>query len=108
VLDAAKVNFCFDESEVFENLESGRELYVDAQTARRSYLERSAMHAAAIARACGRSGIDYQEMTTDGPLVLALFDFLNSRVRGGAPSDDREPPRSGRNRVRDDAIEHRG
>jgi uncharacterized protein (DUF58 family) len=90
VLDPAEVDFRFEESAVFHDLESGRELYVDPQTARRRYLERFAEHAAAIERACGALGIDYQQLSTNRPLELALFDFLNSRLRRGRHSVRRQ------------------
>ena len=68
---------------LFEDLESGRELYVDPQAARRRYLERFAEHSSAISRACSRLGIDEYLLPTDRPLELALFDFLNARMRRG-------------------------
>jgi len=83
VLDPAEVDFRFEESAVFHDLESGRELYVDPLSARRRYLERFGEHAAAIALACGRLGIEFRQLTTDRPLELALFDFLSSRLRRG-------------------------
>ena len=83
VLDPAEIEFRFEESALFHDLESGRELYVDPQAAREQYLQRFAEHAAAIDRACHRLGIDHYSLTTDRPLELALFDFLNARLRRG-------------------------
>jgi uncharacterized protein (DUF58 family) len=83
VLDPAEVNFEFTEPEIFEDLESGRELYVDPETVRESYLERFAAHQSAIRRACDGLGIDYYDLSTSNPLETALFDFLNSRMRRG-------------------------
>jgi hypothetical protein len=82
---------------VFQDLESGRERHVGAQAARTSYLERFSERAAPITRACGRLGIDDQRMTTDRPLELALFDFLNSRLRRGRTVRPHDAARSGRN-----------
>lgn len=86
VLDPAEIDFNFGDAALFEDLESGRDLYVDPQAARGRYLERFAEHAAGVVRACNRLGIDYYELTTDRPLELALFDFLNSRLRRGRQS----------------------
>ena len=65
------------------DLESGRELYVDPQAARAGYQERFTDHAKALARVCSGLGVDVYDLTTDGPLDLALFDLLNSRMRRG-------------------------
>lgn len=89
VLDPAEIDFRFDDAATFEDLESGRELYVDPQTVRERYLRQFSDHAAAIVRACNRLGIDYYQLTTDRPLELALFDFLNSRLRRGRRSPRR-------------------
>lgn len=83
VLDPAEIDFRFDESAIFQDLESGKELYVDPQSVREQYLKRFAEHAAAIERACHRLGVDRYSLTTDQPLELALFDFLNARLRRG-------------------------
>ncbi len=83
VLDPAEIDFRFQEPVLFEDLESGRELYVDPRAARERYLERFAEHAAAISRACSRLGIDEFRLATDRPLELALFDFLAARMRRG-------------------------
>jgi uncharacterized protein (DUF58 family) len=83
VLDPAEVTFRFEESAIFHDLESGKQLYVDPQTVRERYLQRFTEHAEAIERACSRLGIDLYRLDTDRPLELALFDFLNSRFRRG-------------------------
>lgn len=89
VLDPAEIDFRFDDAAQFEDLESGRQLYVDPQAARQRYLEQFAEHAAAIIRTCNRLGIDYHQLATDRPLELVLFDFLNSRLRRGRRSQRR-------------------
>jgi uncharacterized protein (DUF58 family) len=90
VLDPAEINFNFEEAVLFEDLESGRELYVDPQAARRRYLERFSEHSSAISRACSRLGIDEYLLSTDRPLELALFDFLNARMRRGRQTARRQ------------------
>ncbi len=83
ILDSSEVDFVFDEAALFHDLESGRELYVDPQTVRASYLERFAIHQAGIQQACSNLGVDFYDITTDRPLELALFDFLHARSRRG-------------------------
>jgi uncharacterized protein (DUF58 family) len=83
VLDPAEATFHFDDAVLFEDLESGRQLYVDPQAVRQTYLERFGEHTAAIKTVCSSLGIEYYSITTDQPLELALFDFLNARLHRG-------------------------
>jgi uncharacterized protein (DUF58 family) len=83
VLDPSEVAFEFAEAAMFEDLESGRDLYVDPKTIRGKYLERFRAHAEAISKACSSLGIDFYQFTTDRSLELALFDFLHARMRRG-------------------------
>jgi uncharacterized protein (DUF58 family) len=83
VLDPAEVDFPFQEAALFHDVESGRELYIDPQVARERYRQRFDEHAAAIAKTCNKLGIDLTSLQTDQPLELALFDFLNARLRRG-------------------------
>ena len=85
VLDPAEETFRFEAPAVFEDLESGRNLYVDPGSIRRDYLRRYGEHAAAVGEICGNLGIDYYHFTSDRPLELALFDFVSSRLRRGRP-----------------------
>src|SRR4030095_2171471 len=96
ILDPAEITFSFADAAMFLDLESGRELYVDPQAARDTYRRRFAEHAAALATACNRLGIDLVELTSDRPLELALFDLLHSRLRRGRqaarPQSSARPP----------------
>ncbi len=83
VLDPAEVSFSFDTPSMFQDLESGRDIYIDPRTARDDYLRRFGEHSKAIEETCGNLGIDYYHFTTDRPLELALFDFLSARMRRG-------------------------
>jgi uncharacterized protein (DUF58 family) len=84
VLDPAEVTFTFATPAMFQDLESGRELYIDPAAARAGYLARFATHAAEVQRACTDLVIDFQSITTDSPLELVLFNFLNARLRRAA------------------------
>jgi uncharacterized protein (DUF58 family) len=83
LLDPAEVSFPFDQAAQFEDLESGRQLYVDPQSVRQRYLDRFGEHAAALARTCSKLGIDYSTLETSEPLERALFDLLSARLRRG-------------------------
>jgi uncharacterized protein (DUF58 family) len=95
VLDPAEVGFTFALPAMFQDVETGRELYVDPAAAKEQYLKRFAAHAASIQQACVDLGIDYELVTTDRPLELVLFDLLRARMRRGRRPGRRLAPGRG-------------
>jgi uncharacterized protein (DUF58 family) len=83
LLDPAELTLAFDKAVMFRDVETGRQLFIDPVTARKSYLQRLEAHNANIQSACRRLGIGYRRLTTDRPLELALFDFLRERMQRG-------------------------
>ena len=83
ILDPAEVDFTFKDPTLFEDMESGRNLYVDPQASREQYLSRFAAHEQDVRTACSALGVDYFRFSTDRPLELALFDYLGARSRRG-------------------------
>lgn len=83
VLDPTEVNFKFDNPALFEDLESGRELYIDPDSVRSDYVQRFNEHAEAVESICANLGIDVYQLTTEEPLELTLFDFMHARMRRG-------------------------
>jgi uncharacterized protein (DUF58 family) len=83
ILDPAELTFRFDKAVMFEDLESGRRLFIDPATARKHYLEKLESHQATVQSTCQKLGIGYQRLGTDRPLELALFDFLRERMQRG-------------------------
>jgi uncharacterized protein (DUF58 family) len=83
VLDPAERDFKFSQASYFEDVESGRTLYIDPAVARASYLERFQAHQEALRATCNRLGVAWQPLVTDQPLELALHDFLQARARRG-------------------------
>lgn len=83
VLDPAEIDFPFQDVALFQDVESGRELYVDPQVAREHYKQRFAEHAAGLATSCNKLGVNLVNLRTDQPLELALFDFMSTRMRRG-------------------------
>ncbi len=79
VLDPAEVDFSFGAAAMFQDLESGRRLYVDPAAARGEYRRRFAEHAAQLKQGCVELGVDFAQLTTDQPLELALFELLMVR-----------------------------
>src|SRR5438445_820160 len=83
ILDPAELNFNFDKAEMFYDVESGRDLFIDPATARKEYLKKLNAHLASVRSACQKLGIGYRHFATDRPLELALFDFLRERMQRG-------------------------
>jgi hypothetical protein len=81
VLDPGELDFRFRDAVIFQDAESGRELYVDPDAARRQYLARFEAHADSIRKMCAELGIDLRVLTTNQPLETMLFDFLSARQR---------------------------
>ena len=90
VLDPEEVDFRFERPSMFQDLETGREMYVDPDSIRETYLRRFREHREGVRTACSHLGIDLYELTSDRPLELALFDFLNARLRRGRQVARRE------------------
>lgn len=81
VLDPTELTLGFERPTLFQDVESGRELYIDPATARGGYLEKITAHGAAVAGICERLGVGFTRLTTDQPLELALLEFLQRRMR---------------------------
>lgn len=83
VLDPAELAFDFKQPTTFIDLETGRDLYIDPVAARQQYSDKFTRHAEEIKQACRELGVGYHLLETSQPLELALFDFLQSRIRAG-------------------------
>jgi len=83
VLDPAELNFDFTEAALFEDVETGKDLYVDPQAIRSEYLRRLGEHLGGVTAMCDKLGIEYHRWPTDKPLELALSDFLRGRAERG-------------------------
>jgi uncharacterized protein (DUF58 family) len=95
VLDPAEISFTFGAARIFEDVESGKRVYIDPEVAREQYLARFRAHAASLEQSCRELGIDFIECSTDRPLELSLFDLLRSRMQRG-----RRPARRAGRRTR--------
>lgn len=83
VLDPTEVSFAFQRPAQFQDIETGRERYVDPDHVRRTYLERFEQHQQSIIEICSDLGIDLHLLQTSQPVELVLFDFLSGRLRKG-------------------------
>jgi uncharacterized protein (DUF58 family) len=80
VLDPVEIDFSFDKSTTFVDMETGKDLYIDPLLARDDYLAKFQAHAAQLQSMCRDLGIDLYQMPTTRPLELAMFDFIQSRT----------------------------
>jgi len=81
VLDPAEMNFNFESSAMFEDMESGRALFIDPSAAREEYARKLEAHCSFLRAVCQRLGIACHRLSTERPLELALFDFLRERMQ---------------------------
>ena len=97
VLDPAEVNFDFDQTALFRDLESRQMLYVDAATAREGYLAKFSVHQHELQQTCDSLGISLRTFLTTAPLELALSQWLahQSQRPGRNAGRRRSPPGGG-------------
>ncbi|WP_417847200.1 DUF58 domain-containing protein [Thalassoglobus sp.] len=81
LLDPAEVNFDFDAPAMFQDAETGREIYIDPKSARDQYQKKLHDHLRNVEEICERLGIHVSRLTTDMPLENALLTFLQTRLR---------------------------
>jgi uncharacterized protein (DUF58 family) len=81
ILDPAELKFEFGNAAMFEDIESGKILFIDPGAARKEYLNKLEAHCSALRSTCQRLGIACHRLSTDRPLELALFDFLRQRMQ---------------------------
>ena len=83
IADAAELNLGIESAAIFEDVESSRRLYIDPATARAAYMKKFEAHCAALRASCRKLGISYHLLSTSQPLEIALFEFLQQRMRRG-------------------------
>ncbi len=82
-LDPTEVDFNFDQATMFQDLETGREIYIDPQNAAAEYKQRFEEHETAVRKMCDQLGVDFFQIRTDQPLETALFNLLQARAQRG-------------------------
>jgi uncharacterized protein (DUF58 family) len=83
VLDRAEVEFPFESPMLLEDLESGREIYLDPAGAREEYLRRFGEHQEALSVLWRKLGIRCWQFGTGEPMELALLRFLRRGDHAG-------------------------
>ena len=95
ILDPAEVKFEFEQESLFEDLETGKKVYVNPADARESYLEKFNQHQEAIRGTCEKLGITYRRFMTDEPLELSMSEFLRARQGASGAASRRTRTRGG-------------
>jgi uncharacterized protein (DUF58 family) len=80
ILDAAEVEFPFQEPTLFRGLEQYPELLTDPRSLRRGYLDQFQSFVTNLEKSCRDQNIDYVSMRTDTPLSVALSSYLAQRL----------------------------
>ena len=81
VLDPAELTFDLGQPAMFEDVESGRVMFIDPGSAKKEYLRKLEAHCASLRALSQRLGIGYHRLSTDRPMELMLFDFLRQRMQ---------------------------
>ena len=81
VLDPAELKFDFNSPALFQDIETGRNMYVNPSDAQTGYKRMLGKHLTVAKSICQNLGIDYHLFPTDRPFDLALLDFLQDRKR---------------------------
>lgn len=89
VIDPGERSLALKQPSMLRDMESGREIYVDPQSANEKYQRRFAEHSLQLAKLAGELGIGWIELDTDQPLELALFAMLSQQQRKSGPSGRR-------------------
>jgi uncharacterized protein (DUF58 family) len=83
IIDPAELNLGVESPSLFQDVESSREMYIDPAAARVAYTKKFDAHVSALQATCRKLGVNYSQLTTAQPLEIALFEFLQQRMRRG-------------------------
>src|SRR5579864_1220087 len=81
VLEAAEIDFGYEDASSFEDLESGEQVPVVPQSLAKEYRQLIAAHIESLQTKFSEHRIDYTLLNTGEPLDRALFSYLSSRER---------------------------
>jgi len=81
ILDPDEIEFPFDRTTRFEDLETSEEVMASPGLVRSHYLQQMSGLLERYRRELGAAGIDYQLLSTKQPLEMALLAYLSTRSR---------------------------
>lgn len=79
ILDPQELNFEFNSPALFQDMETGQEVYVDPASSRKQYRERLQKHLEHVQATCEKLGAIYERCSTEHPLEFALAEFMLRR-----------------------------
>jgi hypothetical protein len=83
------LEFDLEQPAIFQDMETGRDMYIDPPAARDEYQRRFAEHQQQVEQTCRTLGIDFFQFTTARPLEMVLFDYLSWRMQRGTAAGRR-------------------
>ena len=81
VLDPSEVALNLEKASMLEDLETGREIYVDPIAAKASYQAKFRKHEESLLELAGQLGIGWTSLQTNESVEHVLFDFLSRQQR---------------------------
>ena len=76
ILDPAEQSLEFGSAAHWEDMETGKRLYIDPEVARKEYKEKLSAHQTAVKKSVEERGVSFQSVTTDTPLDYVLLDLI--------------------------------
>jgi uncharacterized protein (DUF58 family) len=86
VLDPTEVSLELEKASMLEDIETGREIYVDPVLAKASYQNRFQEHESSLIAMAGQLGIGWTSLQTNESVERALYDFLGRQQRSNVGS----------------------
>ncbi len=80
ILDPSEIHLNFNETAIYEDLESGERMALNPKSAQANYQQQLNQHLEEIQNMCRKQGVHYHRLTTDTPLEAGLSDFLTDRA----------------------------
>ena len=80
LMSVEELEFGYEGECIFEDVETGEEIVVHADSFREGYLARVAEFRAQLEKVCGRFEIDYHLLPTSAPLENAFIHYLGKRL----------------------------
>jgi len=95
VIDPTEVTLDFKQSTMLVDAETGREMYIDPESARREYQNRFRAHEAQLIDICHRRAARLVTIKTDEPPESALLELINRRATVVSPLSSADRSRHG-------------
>ena len=81
VNDPAEMQFRLETPNMLVDMESGKEIFIDPESARADYIQRFEEHGQQVQAICDSLGVDFFPIVTDQPMEESLFHLVNSQQR---------------------------